>query len=641
MFAQVTRLQYWKSEHTAQTCEDAFGTHLAGGVLAVADGVGSTLFSNLWARHLVQHFLTTPLLSDDPFEVEWWLRLAQERYPQQLPDLERMPWNVLQKVQREGSSSTLATVCITQASTTGVQAQLLAIGDSCIFVKKARSERLFAFPLTTDNDFNQSPLCFPSKLSAFNRYFQRPDLASIELTDGDVVVLATDALARWLISAGKGTCASQEAALALLLAQSPATWEDFIRQRRERAEISDDDCTALLMTVRRQAVSIDDELIVANAGHGAELRAQRFQAFMRAVELQNKELAALYFGDGRDLEQEGVIFPREQLQQARQVADALREMLQALRREIDQPEAAAKLAPLWQRYALLLGTEPCAASLRKTLEHIGVTVTTLPVGVPAEMAALSPRSIAQRRQHELKFSLKDRDLLALELQLQQALSSMDDAAIVAAYERVRYSPHAQAIVARLQCKEQIQQALQREEARVRMQRAPLPPVTATIPPIPTAAISEIWFGKICQVKKAYLFHWALRKVSAVELEQETLDDLVNASLIREGIEQANAAGASPPLLPEALLPEIFQTFSLDSMVKYDQLLRETGLTDDNVKALLMIFLSRQLFEEYLLWDRHIQLQDWLQQQYGLDSAVFRRDLEATNPWVKKFRWWRD
>ena len=743
MFAQLTRLQYWKSEHTAQTCEDAYGAKLSEGMLVVADGVGTTLFSNLWARHLVDHFLAIPLLSDDPFEVEWWLRLAQEHYSQRLPAMEGMPWNVLQKVQSEGSFSTLAALCVTHSSEFVASAQLLALGDSCIFVKKANSERLSSFPLTMDSDFNQSPLCLPSKLNAFNRYFQRPKLTRVELVEGDVVVVASDAVARWLINAGNGTYASREAAFELLLEQTPASWERFVWQGRERSELNDDDCTALIMRLHSHSDFPDSEPLGYSYEHSEAIRAQRVQDFSQAVEMQNKELTALYYGDGQDLELEGVIFSTEQQQLVRQVADALREVLQVLRREINQPQAAAKLEPLWRRYAFLLAMEPCAASLRKTLERLGVNIAPPPRGTTAEMVALSPRLIAQRRQNELKFTFKSREQLTLEQQLRRALRTNEDSAIASAYEQVRLSPYAAEVFAALHNEERMQQALRREAARLRKQRAfasksieriavasesltrddlllsadelriatlarrlllayrnddavalvaaadelqQLPIRDALVLTVfeeerlaqarqrlsssrtaavlaqaaavhhngnsqqqqkqqnvaipPALTISEAWFWKICQMKKAYLFHWAFRKMPQALLEQETLEDLVNAPLIKRGMDEANANGASPPLLPEALLPEIFQAFSSDSFVNYAQLLRETGLTDNNVKTLLLIFLGRQLFEEYLLWDKNMQLQDWLLQQYGKDSAGFRTNLEVANPWVKKLSWWK-
>src|SRR5579859_411692 len=103
MLAHLTRLRYWKSEHNEETCEDAYGENASQGLFAVADGAGTTLFSDVWAALLVQHFLQIPLLSNDPFEVEWWVRLVQEQFKQELPIAKNMPWNALQKAQDEGS----------------------------------------------------------------------------------------------------------------------------------------------------------------------------------------------------------------------------------------------------------------------------------------------------------------------------------------------------------------------------------------------------------------------------------------------------------------------------------------------------------------------------------------------------------
>src|SRR5450432_865783 len=106
MFAQVTRLQYWKSEHNEATCEDAYADDVARGLFTVADGAGTTLFSNIWARILVKHFLHVPLINNDPFEVEWWIRQAQELYKLEVPTHDKLDWNAWQKAQNQGSHST-------------------------------------------------------------------------------------------------------------------------------------------------------------------------------------------------------------------------------------------------------------------------------------------------------------------------------------------------------------------------------------------------------------------------------------------------------------------------------------------------------------------------------------------------------
>ncbi len=371
--AHITRLLYWKSEHDEQTCEDALAADASAGLFAVSDGVGTSLFSGSWARLIVDYFVDTPLLSDDPFEVEWWLRQAQERYQQQLPMLEQLPWNAWQKIQSQGSYATLAAVCITQVEAASAHALLLAFGDSCIFVKKAATEQISSFPLDKPGDFDLAPICLPSKLSNFNRHFHRCLIKHIDLEPGDTLLLATDAVARWIMSAGNGSYTHQQEAFQQIASQTPASWPAFIKELRTSDDMADDDCTVLMITLApdsNQGIELG-----STAQHRQEVREQRKNAFLRALDACNKELLAIFFGDGVDLSLEDVAFPAEQLQQARQVADALRDLLQALRHEINSPDVVTKISPLWQKHAALLHDEPCAALLRQTLVRLGVSLS--------------------------------------------------------------------------------------------------------------------------------------------------------------------------------------------------------------------------------------------------------------------------
>lgn len=373
MFAQVTGLQYWKSEHDEQTCEDAYGESASHGLFAVADGAGTTLFSNIWAKILVQHFLTTPLMNHDPFEVEWWVRQVQEQYKPMVPELGNMEWNALQKMQNQGSHSTLATVRLSRIEPTSVHAQLLVFGDSCVLIGKARTGHVQSFPLDNPSDFEQAPICIPSKRSIFNRYFHQCQIKQVELEAGDVVMLATDAVAKWIVSAGSSRYTQPMKAFQDVVAQTPDTWAAFIMECRARQEMIDDDSTAMIIALTSDALVGAIEL-AATTEHDTAIRESRAKDFARAVEARNKELMAIYFGDGIDLGLEGVTLPREQVKQAREVADALRAVLQVLRQELNSPHVAAKLEPVWQHYAPLLLEEPCAETVRQTLTRLGVLV---------------------------------------------------------------------------------------------------------------------------------------------------------------------------------------------------------------------------------------------------------------------------
>ena len=392
MFAHITQLRYWKSEHEEATCEDACSADCARGLFAVADGAGTTLFSNIWAEILAAFFVEVPLLSEDPFEVEWWVRQVQGRYKQREPVLAQIMWNAWQKMQSQGSHATLATLRIARSEQAAAQAELLVFGDSCVLIHKAGAEQVESFPLKQVADFDRAPICIPSKSTLFNRYFHRCTRRSITLEAGDSVMLATDAVARWIVSGGAGRYTPREAFEAVSN-QTVHSWPSFVQLCRELHGMVDDDSTVLLLGLQDEEIANACQL-GTTAEHSHEQREQRKCAFERAVEEQNRELAAIAYGDGIDLALEGVYPPQEEIDRARQVADALREIRDVLRRELNGPAVVARVGTVWAKYAALLETEPCAAGLRQVLAQIGV-------GAPASAASGSADAITDPQPTQL------------------------------------------------------------------------------------------------------------------------------------------------------------------------------------------------------------------------------------------------
>ncbi len=391
MLAQVTMLRYWKSEHSAETCEDAVGKNTAQGLFAVTDGAGTTLFADAWAEFLVQHFLRVPLLTNDPFEVEWWVRIAQEQFKLAFPTPVAMSWNAQQKVLNQGSYSTLATLRISASEPTGGQAELLVFGDSCIFLHRPGSERMLSFPLQQAEEFERAPICVPSRAGLFNRYFHQSKVATLDMLPADVVVLATDAVAKWIVSAGNGRYPDATMALQEVVQQTESSWPAFIRACRANQEMIDDDCTALVIMLAADGACGGSPL-GSTTHHSQAVREQRRQDFLQAYEEDNKERMAIYLGDGQDLPIKETGITQEEISLARQVADALREVLAFLRQEIDNPNVTALMTPMWQRRAYLLYAEPCAANLRKTLARLGVPLEPAPVPTSSSVADIPTRS---------------------------------------------------------------------------------------------------------------------------------------------------------------------------------------------------------------------------------------------------------
>jgi hypothetical protein len=376
MFAQITSLRYWKSEHDETMCEDVCAYDSLRGIFAIADGAGTTLFSNIWAKILVSQFLAVPLLSNDPFEVEWWVRRVQHEFRtnrESNPALETLAWNALQKIHSEGSQSTLATLRLSRADITSAQAELLAFGDSCIFIARHGAHNIRAFPLEQEAEFDRAPICIPSSFRIFNRHFHRGLHQHIELRPGDTVVLATDAVARWIVSAGGGRYATPFKAFQEVIAQTSESWADFIEKQRSKQRIIDDDCTALIIKLFSQPRHQGSYLMLGSTpGHADDIREERKRDFEGTRQAGNKELVAIYYGDGEDLRREGIELAPQELQDAQHVADALREVLSTLHAALNRPDLVARVQPVWQKYAPVLETEPCAERLRQTLRQLGV-----------------------------------------------------------------------------------------------------------------------------------------------------------------------------------------------------------------------------------------------------------------------------
>ncbi|MBA2677109.1 MAG: protein phosphatase 2C domain-containing protein [Ktedonobacteraceae bacterium] len=388
MRVQVTTLRYWKSEHTEETCEDAVGGKSAEGLFAVADGAGTTLFSDAWAEFLVQHFLTVPLLDADPFEVEWWVRMAQEEFKQQSPVQADLAWNAQQKVQNQGSYATLAALRFSEHTAAHVRAELMAIGDSCIFIHRPSFKSIKSFPLQDARAFELAPICIPSKMGALNRDFQRFQAVPFDLLPHDVIVVATDAVAKWIISAGNGRYSGQGTALGEIISQTPEFWPAFIQTRRANQEMIDDDCTALVIELLPDDSESGSELGTTTQ-HSQQVRTQRMRDFEQARAENNKERVAISYGSGTDLRAEGVTISEQEIFLAREVANALREVLSLLRQVVNNPDVVPVMTRAWQKHAHLLSQEPCTAPVRHTLANLGIPIEPQ-IGIEFQETAILP-----------------------------------------------------------------------------------------------------------------------------------------------------------------------------------------------------------------------------------------------------------
>lgn len=391
MFADVTSLRYWKSERAdITTCEDALRSDPQHGLFCVADGAGSTLFSNIWADILVEQFVKDPLMSNDPFEMEWWIRQAQKRYHERAPQSDRLNWNARQKAVEQGAYSTLATLRFTRAERTAASAELLVVGDSCIITGNPQKQQITSFPLRHSQEFDRAPYCVPALPKNLNRYTLYARTWEVVLSPGDIIILATDAVARWIIGGGaSGNESNSWLAFNEVAQKTERDWPEFIDVCRANQSMVDDDSTAMIISLREDGR--DPERLGLPAGPRQETVATRRAEFERARNEDNKELVAITYGDGHMLNTANIILADAEKTKAREVADALRNVLQAVRDALNMPNFTARVEPVWWRYAHLLMDEPCAGTIRKNLAAQGVRLKR-PENAPlsARQPALDP-----------------------------------------------------------------------------------------------------------------------------------------------------------------------------------------------------------------------------------------------------------
>lgn len=377
MFARVTALRYWKSERADMTtCEDALRSDAPRGLFCVADGAGTTLFSHIWAEILVEHFLHNPLAYSEPdewgWELAWWIRQAQQRYRELAPPSTRLDWSVRQKAIEQGAYATLATLRFLHANDETAVAELLAIGDSCIIVGHQQQETITAFPLQRSADFDRAPYCVPALLKNLSRKTLYPHQRQVTLAPGDRVILATDAVAHWIIAGGTTGQAERawDAFQEVAALDTDEDWRVFVDCHRADRSLVDDDSTALI--IRLQAAGEESERLGSGAEPAQEIIEQRKKDFAQALAADNKELVALLYGDGRLLRSAGITLSDDEQNHARAVADAMHEVLQGMREALKSVSFVAKMEPIWRQYASLLLREPCAETIRKNLAAQGV-----------------------------------------------------------------------------------------------------------------------------------------------------------------------------------------------------------------------------------------------------------------------------
>ncbi|MBY0526973.1 MAG: protein phosphatase 2C domain-containing protein [Gemmataceae bacterium] len=236
-----------KRGHSADEFEDAFAGDPVAGRFAIADGAAESSFAALWARLLVEAFVTPGReLSVNGS----WLAPLQQRWAADVDGL-TIPWYGEAK-RSDGAFATFLGLVVTCAdqyaggTCAGGTWRGAAVGDSCLFHVSEDGIQV-AFPVCRAADFGNRPALLGSRSDA-RTCAVRAKEAWGTWQSGDRLLLMTDALAQWFLAEAER---GQQPWFAIEELQRfpnrPDALRSWLEDLRDRGSLRNDDVTLLVI----------------------------------------------------------------------------------------------------------------------------------------------------------------------------------------------------------------------------------------------------------------------------------------------------------------------------------------------------------------------------------------------------------
>ncbi len=246
-------------------CEDSYALDSAARRYAVADGVSGSELPRPWARLLARTFVQHPNYFTDaaafaaqlPRLGEQWRAWVTEIW---FPTLNggRAPGDGDAEFQRRvkaGAQATLLGCALVEAAQRPRQytAQVVAVGDADFFqFRRAGTawQQVATYPIADPHDFGRFPHTLLTNPDYAEKAVEWRRIGDFPVEAGDLLVLATDSLAKWLLDQVREggnqwqqvlACQSADAFTALIAAARKGT--------DGHTALEDDDVTLLLITV--------------------------------------------------------------------------------------------------------------------------------------------------------------------------------------------------------------------------------------------------------------------------------------------------------------------------------------------------------------------------------------------------------
>ena len=238
-----------KAAETPDDCQDAWAIDTGIARYAVADGATRSLFPKQWAELLVNRFCQKNGMSLEEENWQEWITPLQRDWLKQVTAIVQETKRFISIDRLSKSESAAATFIGLEFDKNKMEWRAGIVGDSCLF--HIRGTALVAsYPIKQSEDFDNHPEAFAS----FEKdNYAKPQIVKGMAEPGDQFILATDALAKWIIQHEEA--GQLEAALNRLTALTDdAEFARFVEEVRETEDIPlvNDDVTLLRISVAKE-----------------------------------------------------------------------------------------------------------------------------------------------------------------------------------------------------------------------------------------------------------------------------------------------------------------------------------------------------------------------------------------------------
>lgn len=247
-------------------CQDRYAIHAVNRCYAVADGVAGSFVPGPWARIVTQGFVERGGKFANKEDFQGWLMECSREWQSWIETRWIPTINALRERNgerpgdwsndlRQGAQTTLIGCSLfsnTEQHDAPTSATVFAVGDSEFFLFSPNPTGGYdvaeTFPFSDPNEFNVRPdtLVTVQRTDLLERAWVQRKTMHINVFSGDLIVLASDALAKWLLTQ---MYQQTNKWLPLLTSHSAEEFERCVRGELQQGLIEDDDLTMLVIPI--------------------------------------------------------------------------------------------------------------------------------------------------------------------------------------------------------------------------------------------------------------------------------------------------------------------------------------------------------------------------------------------------------